>query len=164
VTEITVSDTQAITPHNQALYDAGKEMLVDSISVGRDFCKFMVGVATGAVPLYLGLLALGIPKDYRPAWWWEGVALVAPGLVFLAAAAVFALGFFPRTGAFSLDLPDQIDQARQAAISTRPRFSTWGFVLFGVGAIATIAVVIWAFRIQAPAAPAGKPIQVQLIK
>ena len=164
MSEIIVSDTQAITPHNQALYEAGKQMLVDSVSVGLEFCKFMVGVATGSVPLYLGLLALALPKDYRPAWWWQGVALVAPGLLFLAATGVFALGVFPRTGAVSLDLPDQIEQARMDAISSRHRLATWGFILFGAGAIATIVVVIWAFRIEAPAAPAGKPLQVQLIK
>jgi hypothetical protein len=164
VTDVTVSGTQGITPHNQGLFEAGKQMLVDSVSVGREFCKFMVGVSSGAVPVYLALLALALPKDYRPVWWWKGVVLVVPGLVFLVASAVFAFGVFPRTDTFSLDVPAEIEKARNDAMSTRGLLSTAGFVLFGIGTLASIVMVIGALRVQAPAAPPAKPIQVQLVK
>src|SRR5690242_18221621 len=62
VSDIQVGPAEPVSPHNQALYEAGKQMLVESISVGREFCKFMVGVSTGAIPLYLALLQLALPK------------------------------------------------------------------------------------------------------
>ena len=61
--EIQVVKTRPISPADQALYDAGKQMLADSVSVGREFCKFMVGVSTGAIPLYLALLALAFVAE-----------------------------------------------------------------------------------------------------
>ncbi len=152
-----------VTPHNQALYEAGKQMLVDSISVGREFCKFMVGVSTGAIPLYLALLQFALPKDYRPEWWWKGFAAILPGAGFLAAAATFALGVFPRTESFSLDVVEQIERARGAVIRRRGHFSTIGFALFGAAALAGIVVTVAALRVKAPSAP-NKPFKVQIVK
>jgi len=125
-------------------------MLVESISVGREFCKFMVGVSTGAIPLYLALLQLGLPKQYRPDWW-LGIVAILPAATFLAAGAVFALGVFPRSGAFSLDVINEIDDARTAAIKWRGRVATIGFALFATAALAAIVVTVGALRVHAPA-------------
>ncbi len=152
----------AVSPHNAAVYEAGKQMLVDSIAVGRDFCKFMVGVSTGGIPLYLALLQLALPKDYRPALGW-GVLAVSPGALFLAAAAVFAWGVFPRTRSFSLDIVEETEAAREAVIAQRARFAAAGFALFALAALASIAITVVALRVRAPAAPPTKPLQVQLL-
>ena len=48
----------------EVVFDVGKAMLMESISVGREFCKYMIGVATGAVPVYLGLVSLFLPDAY----------------------------------------------------------------------------------------------------
>ena len=61
---VRVSD---VTPHNRALYEAGKSLLIDSVKTGMDFCKFMIGVATGAMPTYLALLKLAIPGACFPS-------------------------------------------------------------------------------------------------
>src|SRR2546427_6865884 len=138
---VQVGQPQPVSPHNQALYEAGKQMLVDSISVGREFCKFMVGVSTGAIPLYLALLGLALPKDYRPPWW-KGFLAIVPAAGFLVAAVVFALGVFPRTGTFSLDIVEQIETARSNAIRWRGTFSIIGFVIFGLAVLAAVLATI----------------------
>src|SRR5262245_40128022 len=163
MSEIRVIGARPISPHNQALYEAGKQMLVESVSVGSEFCKFMVGVATGAIPLYLALLQFALPKDYRPAWWWKGVAAIAPGVVFLFASLLFALGVFPSTGRFSLDLPKEVDKIRDKAISRRGHLALAGFVCFVVAALASIVVIVGALRVKAPATPT-KPTEVRLVK
>jgi hypothetical protein len=159
---IQVGAAQPITPHNEAVYEAGKQMLVESVSVGREFCTFMVGVSTGAIPLYLALLGLALPKDYRPSWE-QGIAAVVPAAAFLLAAVAFALGVFPRSGTFSLDVIEQIEAARNRAMAWRGRLATIGFVIFGLAALAAIIATIGALRVKAPASE-SKPTKVQLIQ
>jgi hypothetical protein len=137
-------------------------MLVESISVGREFCKFMVGVSTGAIPLYLALLQLALPKDYRPELW-GGVAAIAPATGFLAAASAFALGVFPRSATFSLDRIDEISAARDAAIQWRGRMAVLGFTLFAVSVLSAVVVAVGALRVEARDAPA-KPVEVRVIR
>ena len=54
--KIEVSNVVQTTPHNDAIYEAGKTLLIDSITTGREFCKFMITMSTSAIPIYLGLL------------------------------------------------------------------------------------------------------------
>jgi hypothetical protein len=162
MTEISVGQPTAETPHNQALYEAGKEMLVDSVTVGRDFCKFMAGVATGAISIFLAILAVALPKDYRPSWGF-GIAIVVTAALFLVSAAVYALGVFPRTGDLSLDLIDSIDTVRKAAIKRRETCALIGSAFFAIGVLAVVGVSIAALRVESPAPAPTAPIQVQLI-
>src|SRR5438105_2716297 len=74
----------AITPHNAALYEAGKKLLLDSVSIGQDFCKLMIGLANGAIPIYAGLLTLILPKGFAFGSF-EGFVLVIPAFLFLLA-------------------------------------------------------------------------------
>lgn len=159
--DIQVGEPQPVSPHNQALYEAGKQMLVESVSVGREFCKFMVGISTGAIPLYLALLQLALPKDYRPDCV-KGIVGIAPAATLLAAATVFALGVFPQSDTFSLDLPDEIDEARTAVIDRRGRLAAIGFFLFAAAALAAIVVTIGALRLKAPDTP-KKPTEIRLV-
>jgi hypothetical protein len=158
---VIAAGAQPVTPHNQALYEAGKQLLVGSIDVGREFCKFMVGVSTGAIPLYLALLGLALPKDFRPSWE-RGIVEIVPAVVFLLAASAFAVGVFPRTGTFSLDVPDQIDAARTNAINWRRTWAITGSVFFGIAALASIVVTVWSLRVRAPSQPT-RPIEVRIL-
>jgi hypothetical protein len=162
VSGIEVGRPQAISPHNQALYEAGKGILTDSLSVGREFCKFMVGVSTGAIPLYLALLQFALPKDYRPGWG-RGALAVLPGALFLAASIVFALGVFPRTSTFSLDVADQIEAARASVIGRRRKLSLAGFALFALASLVSIVVTVAALDVRAPSAP-NRPTVVKIVK
>jgi hypothetical protein len=135
---IQVVDAGGLTPHNKALYEAGKKLLIDSVDVGREFCKFMTTTALGAIPTYLALLKLVLPKDYSFQSRDEIIFLV-PALLFLLSAILFVLGYFPQKGSLSLDLPDEISRERNATIARRQRFAMGAFLLFAIG----IALASW---------------------
>src|SRR5690606_1119747 len=115
---LTVTAVEAVTPHNQALYEAGKKLLVESIETGRAFCKFMITTNMAAVPVYLGLLGFWLPAGYRVSAT-AGAVLLVPPRLFLLGAIVAAYGFLPGMAQYSLDLPAEIAAARNASIRRR---------------------------------------------
>lgn len=140
-TKIELEHVQEITPHNKALYEAGKKLLVDSVDVGREFCKFMTTTTLGAIPIYLALLKLVLPKDYSLQSHDE-VRFLAPPLLFLVSAVLFVLGYFPQTGKLSLDLPAEIERERSSTIRRRLNYAISGFIIFCAGIVYGSWVVI----------------------
>lgn len=133
-TAVQADIVEDISPHNKALYEAGKNLLVESIGVGREFCKFMTTTTLSAIPIYLALLKLVLPKDYVLQSHDEFVFL-APPVMFLASSVVFVLGYFPQRGRLSLDLPAEIERERSKTIVRRQRFAVIGFVIFVAGVL-----------------------------
>jgi hypothetical protein len=133
-TKIEPTEVQDITPHNKALYEAGKKLLVDSVDVGREFCKFMTTTTLGAIPTYLALLGLVLPKDYSLQSHDE-VVLLLPPLSFLTSSILFVLGYFPQKGLLSLDLPAEIERERSATIRRRYRYAISAFIIFCIGIV-----------------------------
>ena len=129
---IVLEEVEDVSPHNKALYEAGKTLLVQSVEVGREFCKFMTTTALGAIPVYIGLLKLVLPKDYSLQSYDE-IVFLSPPRLFLLAAIVFVLGYFPQRGSLSLDLPAEIDRERSTSINRRYRFSIAGFTILCIG-------------------------------
>jgi hypothetical protein len=123
-----------LSPHNRALYEAGKKLLVESINVGREFCKFMTTTVLSAIPLYLGLLKLVLPKDYVLQYSNE-ITFLIPPVVFLFSSILFILGYFPQSGQLSLDIPDEIERERNITIRRRKRFAVVAFMFFAFGII-----------------------------
>lgn len=142
-----------VTPHNRALYEAGKSLLIDSVKTGMEFCKFMIGVATGAIPTYLALLKLAVPGAAQFSQTTILVALIPP-VLFLFAAVVFVIGFFPRTSQFSLDIVDEIDRERNKTIARRRWCAIIGFAAFCLGIVGSIAIL--AFVSTAAGSPAPR--------
>lgn len=132
--KIELGPVQDVSPHNRALYEAGKKLLVESIDVGRDFCKFMTTTTLGAIPTYLALLKLVLPKDYSLRSYDE-VHFLLPPLIFLTASILFVLGYFPQKGSLSLDLPKEIERERSSTIHRRFRFASVAFVIFCFGIV-----------------------------
>lgn len=130
-----------ISPHNRGLYEAGKKLLVDSVDVGREFCKFMTTTTLGAIPTYLALLKLVLPKDYSLQNYDE-VQFLTPALIFLASSVLFVIGYFPQKGKLSLDLPAEIERERGSTIQRRHRYATIAFIVFCVGVIHGSWVVV----------------------
>ena len=141
-----VTAISPLTPHNKALYDAGKALLVESIEVGREFCKFMIGVCSGAIPIYLGLLKFLLPEHYTLSWE-QGLVFAAPTVLFLVGSVVFAIGYFPQQGHLSLDLPSEIERERSITIQRRRRLAFLGFSAFVLGTVAAVVVAIWALAL-----------------
>lgn len=142
--EIEVESVQEVTPHNQALYEAGKKLLVESVDVSREFCKFMIGISTGAIPIYLGLLKLILPDGYKSSSWID-LLFVAPVVFFMSASLLFALGYFPRHGETSLDLIEEIRRERNSTILRHRRYSIFGFSTFFLGVLLAVGLVFWGF-------------------
>lgn len=137
----------AITPHTEAVYEAGKKILVDSVEVGRDFCKFMIGVCTGAIPIYLTLVGLSAGRDFRPSLG-QGLLLLVPATGFLAAAGVFAAGYFPVTSSFSLEVVDEIESARASIVNRRYERARLGFYVFLAAAAAATLMAIYGLQLS----------------
>ena len=132
-----------LTPHTKAVVAAGERLLIESIEAGREFCKSMISISLTAIPAYIGLLKLFIPKDHlisdvAGSFWLIPVAL------FILSAAAFVFGYLPVKGVVSIDLPDEIEVAMNKAINRRFWLGLSGFVLMclgigaGVGVIATL--------------------------
>lgn len=136
-----IESISELTPHNEALYDAGKKLLTESIIVGREFCKSMISINTGAIPIYLGILAFLLPDGYLLGIQ-RGILIITPALLYLLATIIFALGYLPRTSEFSLDVIDEIARELQIAISRLKRFIYIGIFCFVAATLMAIVVII----------------------
>lgn len=130
---------EALSPHNKALYEAGKTMLIDSTKTGRDFCQFMITTSIGAIPVYLAIITFLLPKEY-PLGILMGILVAGPAVIFLIAALIFTLGYFPSVDCFSLDNLELIEEVRGRNIRRRRKLATIGFVTFVAATLYSIAV------------------------
>ncbi|MGA9350233.1 MAG: hypothetical protein WBW48_15730 [Anaerolineae bacterium] len=139
--EVEVVEVGEVSPHNKAVYEAGKTMLVDSISTGREFCQFMIKTSTGAIPVYLGILAFILPENYALGIA-AGATVALPAIAFLIASVIFTVGYLPVTKHFSLDLVDEIEQERNKVIRRRSRLIKAGFTVFVLATSMAIVVIV----------------------
>jgi hypothetical protein len=137
-----VESIQLVTPHNKALYEAGKKMLVDSLNVGSDFCKTMINISTGSIPTYLALIKFILPDKY--ALNNIQVLLVAiTSIIFLVTSIIFVLGYLPKVSTFSLDIIDEINKERSIIISKRAKLIKLGMISFVLGITFVIASYLY---------------------
>jgi len=139
---IRVESVKEITPHNEALYEAGKALLVDSITVSREFCKFMITIATSAIPIHLGLLKFVLPENYTLKLI-QGIFASIPAGLFLLSAIIFAIGYYPQTGKLSLDIMEEIAKERMKTIKSRKKMTIVGFTTFVLAALSMIICIIY---------------------
>jgi hypothetical protein len=144
--KFSIDGAEALTPHTKAVYEAGANLLKDSVATGREYCKSMLGTCFAAIPLYVALLKIFIPEkktiaDVVAAYW------VVPIALFLGAAAVFSAGYLPGRRDLSLDLPEEIQETIRRATTRRFWLGVSGFVILCVGITgATIVVAILSYR------------------
>lgn len=136
-----VEGTEFFTPHDEAIFEAGKTLLLESIKTGRDFCQFMITTCIGAIPVYLALIAFLLPKDYKLGIV-MGIVVAGPAVLFLIATLVFVLGYFPTSDYLSLALPEEIEKARDRIIARRLKLAMVGFAIFATATFYAIAVFI----------------------
>ena len=136
-----VIDVVEVSPHNKAVYESGKKILVDSINTGREFCQSMIKTSTGAVPIYLGILVFILPKDYSLGIR-AGIVVSLPAIAFLIASVVFSIGYLPITTHFSLDLIEEIERERNRIVRRRSQLIKIGFSIFILAALMAILVIV----------------------
>lgn len=140
---VDVQQVSTISPHSKALYETGKAILLDTVSTGREFCKSMIGVSTGAIPIYLGILTFLLPKEFGlgiSAGW----TIALPAIGFLVTSLLFTFGYLPVSGKFSLDIVEEIEGALEKIINSRKRFIWSGLVVF----VFSTLFAIWAILIN----------------
>jgi hypothetical protein len=140
-TTVKAETAEDLSPHNKALYEAGKSMLIESINVGREFCKFMTTTTIGAIPIYLSLLKLVLPKDYSLTARSE-LLYIVPALLFIISTIVFIFGYFPQKGTLSLDLPSEIEKERGKTVVRRQKYAITGFVIFCLGVVLATVIIV----------------------
>jgi hypothetical protein len=136
-----VENVAPLTPHNKALYEAGKSLIVESVNVGSEFCKYMIGISAGAIGVYLSLIKLIVPEGSSLSYHQKIMAMI-PNILFVLSMIIFTNGYFPRRAIFSLDIFEEIDQARINAINHRYRWAIWGFAVLCIGLCIGAMVVI----------------------
>jgi hypothetical protein len=134
-----------VSPHNKAVYEAGKKLLIDSIDIGRDFCKSMITISTGSIPIYIAMLKLAGVESFGNSSFTFLIRFIyiSPCIFFLTASIIFVVGYFPNTGKFSLDIIQEIESARRNMIKRRMRFIIIGVATFSIAVfIAFVSLVI----------------------
>lgn len=139
--QVQMKSTAVLTPHNEAMYEAGKKMLTDSITVGRDYSKFMITLSTGGIPIYLGLLKFVLPNnaslDIQAR-----LIVFSPAFVFLLASLVFTFAYYPKGDCFSLDILEEIQNAYSSTLRRRRRITNTGLGLFLLANLFGIIIII----------------------
>jgi hypothetical protein len=130
-----------LTPQNKALYEAGKTLLVDSIKTAREFCSTMIGISTGAIPVFFGILAIILPEHYVLNVS-GGITLALPAIGFLAAVVIFIFGYQPIGREFSLDILDEIRAERNRIIRHRRGWIIAGVSVFSASTLLAIYAII----------------------
>jgi len=127
---VEVSEITPVSPHHNAIYEAGKKMLIDSIDVGKNFSQFMITLSATLIMVYVGILKfLGIDKTASSASRLSFIYIVPP-ILFLISCAIFIVNYFPKTGKFSLDIIEEIKSARNNVIDKSQNLIKWGVIIF----------------------------------
>jgi len=136
-TDIKLKSVEPLSPHNEAIYEVGKDMLKNSITTMRDFCNFMITISIGAIPIYLGLLEYILPENVGlPVS--KLVLSFIPPFLFLVSALIFILGYFPQVDYFSLDIIEEVKKAHETTILKRKKFINCGVIIFLTGTVFAI--------------------------
>lgn len=135
--KIKIERVEKITPHNEALYQSGKDLLVDSINSSKDFCKDMIKISISAIPVYIGLMKFILPENYYSIVS-NNIYILFPTLLFLASSIIFIIGYLPKKVIFSLDIIEEIEAARKSILRRRTNYMIIGIILFFLGTVFTI--------------------------
>lgn len=138
---IEVEGVCEISPQNQVLYDTGKELIRQSLTVGRNYCRFMITTSLSAIPIFLSLIAFTIP-DQTTLDTSTKICLIIPVILFLTASLVFTWGYFPVVESFSLDIIEEIEAVRSKTIRKRYVLTRFGIALFLVAVLAACVIII----------------------
>lgn len=136
-----IQNVSQLTPHSKAVLELGKSLYSDSINKTGDYCKFMISISTGAIPIFIGLLKLILPKNIQLQSFQHTISFI-PCLFFLIATGIFTFGFMPHKVDYSIDLIEDIENARERIIKRRVKLIIIGFLFFITGTISCILILL----------------------
>jgi hypothetical protein len=137
--EVVPGSVAPLSIDEEATVEAGRRLFLESIEVPRDFAKQMITVSSGAIPIYVALLGIANLKHRSIA----ALILVSiPALVFLLSALVFVIALLPRGALISVQILDEIREARNRLIVARYFWIKVGFAIFTAGVCLALASVL----------------------
>lgn len=84
--EVVPGSAAPLSIDEEALIEAGRRLLLESIDVSRDFAKQMITVSSGAIPIYVALLGIADLRNRAPA---TLILVSLPSLVFFGSTLLF---------------------------------------------------------------------------
>jgi len=160
--------TVLLSPTQEATAEAAKTLFADTLTAGRDYCKFMVPVAAGEIPTYLALAKfVGIAAISGPNPSTLYVLAVIPAVLFVLSALAFVWGVLPKVfGSWdvvsvkqsgtpsqndkkgqpteTIDTPEGTDSLYRTVARSRWVVSRVGTGLFITANLAAIFVLVYA--------------------
>lgn len=138
---VKVAYAEIISPHSKALYESGKKILIDTIDVGREFCKYMIQTSLSAIAVFLGVLTFLLPEKFVLGIAAGGL-IALPAIGFLIASILFSIGYLPSSGSISLNDLDEIESERLKLISRQLKFIWSGSTVFILSILGSIYAII----------------------
>lgn len=153
---VEVKNIAPLSFHDRTIQQTGAKLILESLETTRDVCKFLATASTGAIPFYVGLLALVLPDDYRVRAS-DGVFLFLPVAGFLISAVLSVKGLLPTPSSISLDILGEVRNERMRLISWRMAYARPAGAVFALSLLAALAAVIIATAVQYPVPAATLP-------
>jgi hypothetical protein len=136
---IAVTSVSSPTIQDEALLEAGKKLLLNSVDDSRNYCQQMIAVSTGAIPMYLAILKL---------WLVDAASVDAffavPAFAFLLAALSFSLGYVPLRYEMNIGNLESIEDVRSRLMRYRATWGLIGLLLFCLGIILGVIAIFFA--------------------
>lgn len=140
--------------YTSVVYDIGKSIIVESISKGREFNKFMVGISFSGITVFIVLLKFINTETSFLASFRE-MMIIIPNIIFLIAGGFFIYGCLPyysklRVSELKTNAFNSILIERKRIIKIISIVNKIGLVLFYMAVI--LAILILASMIAIPEA------------
>lgn len=139
---IAIAGVSSPTTQDEALLEAGRKLLLNSVDDSRNYCQQMITVATGAIPVYLAILKLWFPDD-RVALARVNILFSIPVFLFLLASLFFSLGYLPQQYEINVGNLDSIEAVRTKLMRYRAISGFVGFTLFCLGTVIGAILVLF---------------------
>ena len=146
VRKAVVVSTSTLSPTQFAIADAGKTLFSDSLTTGKEFCKWMVPICSGEVATYLALLKfVGVPSALAPPVSQFLLLSVLPAGLFVLAMLVFVLGVLPRRfKQATLDTPSGTEELYDEVVNSRRLVILVGTGVFLAANLLMIGILSYA--------------------
>lgn len=145
-----VSVEGTLTFYEEAVFESGRQLFHESVSVGRDYCKQMISVCASAVPIYLALMKFTGSaasevqnKCFNDLAATQIVLQLTPAILLLLAVLSFSFGFIPIIQKSGLNTIEDIQNARSKVIGHRHKWGWIGFTFFFLGMALGVLVILY---------------------
>lgn len=140
------NDSKIIEGHEVATdtvqwIEVGMQILKESISVGREYSKFMLGFTFSAIPIYLGLYKYVKESMMQSMQIEQLIIFFLPVLLCLVSSVLFLFAYYPKNVKFIISAIEDIKRAHQIIIVRRQLFCFAATLLFLLAVISAVLIL-----------------------